>query len=156
MSLLYRTTLVCNDNSTNKSIVMSFNVLDSIIMGKESAPLLLRFAYVQLIRAIDALKEAAATDRLTGRVRQKVGYSDTSVAIDVYINAKGKTLDMIQLRSQLSEHVHIGRRWSKLAGPSPLLLSVYSGIADTIMYIPCFSLPCISFSRLNILKVRTL
>ena len=59
-------TSVCNDNSTNRSVVMSFDILDSIIISKESVPLLLRFAYVQLIRAIDALKEAAATDWLTG------------------------------------------------------------------------------------------
>jgi hypothetical protein len=146
MSTLDRTTSVTH-GSANRSVIAAFDVLDSILTSKNRASLPLRFAYVRLIQAIDALNAAATTGRLEGQVRRKGGYNNAGIAIDVYLSAKGKPLDAKELRSNVSEHVRISRRWSELAGPSPLLLSIYSGIAETIMCVPPLSLTCI-FSNL--------
>jgi hypothetical protein len=93
----------------------------------------LKFSYVQLIWAIDSLKVAATKDRLHSHVRRKPGYSNASLAIDIYLYAKRNISGDILSRGQLSEYRRIGKRWSQLASISPLQLSVYSDIAETIM-----------------------
>jgi hypothetical protein len=94
----------------------------------------LRFAYVQLIRAVDACKKAAALDRASGLVRREVGYGDASAPLDIYLKAKRGLLDIKRRRRQLKEDVRIGRRLCGLTKSSPLLLCVYSDIADKVMY----------------------
>jgi hypothetical protein len=62
----------------NRSIKAGFDLIHTIIgdkkvkkdiKHKEGLALALRFAYVQLIRAVDACKKAAALDRAVGLVR---------------------------------------------------------------------------------------
>jgi hypothetical protein len=102
--------------SVDESVVAAFNTVHSLIRSKDRKRLNLRFAYVHLNRAINALDTAA-----------EVAYTDT------YLNAKNNLSDISS--SQLTEYVRRGERWSILAGPSPFLLSVYSRSAETIMYV---------------------
>jgi hypothetical protein len=71
------------------SVIAAFELIGTMIRVKKRPHLPLRFAYIQLIQAINAFKEAASSDRLAGRLRRKAGYSDASAAIDVYLVAKG-------------------------------------------------------------------
>jgi hypothetical protein len=69
---------------------------------------------------------------------RKRGRSDTSAAIDSYLNFKCIPLGMKIFRSQLSRHISIARRWFLLAGTSSLLLYAYTDEADEIVYVPSF------------------
>jgi hypothetical protein len=122
-------------NDTRGSIIAAFELINSLISNRDSAPLKIRFAYIQLSRAINAFKESKVLERRLRRVHRKVGYSDTSVAIDVYLDFKGLPLNIKRIRRRLTEHLRIGRRWCKLVGPSPLLLPVFITAAEKIMYI---------------------
>jgi hypothetical protein len=62
-------------------------MLHSLRKRKDSLQVLLRFAYIQLIRAIDALREAARKDRVYSYALRKSGHSDATIAIDIYIKA---------------------------------------------------------------------
>jgi hypothetical protein len=110
--------------SVDESVVAAFNLVHSLSRIKDRKRLNLRFAYLQLnnaIRTLDATAEVAYTD--------------------AYLHSKTK-LSEISSR-QLNEYVRRGQRWFTLAGPSPLLLSVYSKLAERIVYVlPKFSLQC--------------
>jgi hypothetical protein len=93
--------------SVDGSVVTTFDLVRSLIRSKDRKRLNLRFAYVHLDRAINALDTAAG-----------VAYTDT------YLNVKNNSSDISS--SQLTEYARRGERWSTLAGPSPFLLSVYS------------------------------
>ena len=135
-SLFKATSLACIGSSTNMSAVAQLHVLGTIILSKDTPVLMLRLAYVGLVRVIETLKDEAAADRLAGKVARKRGRRDASVAIDTYLNFKGIASDRRLARIQLSRLTSIGRRLSLLAGPSPLLLCAYSEIADEIVYVP--------------------
>lgn len=127
----------------NRSVIASFDLVDTItrdrkdkknIKHKEGLALALRFAYVQLIRAVDACKKAVALDRAAGLIHWEVGYSDASAPLDIYLKTKRGLLDIKRRRRQLKEDIRIGRRLCVLTKSSPLLLCVYSDIADKVMY----------------------
>jgi hypothetical protein len=71
-----------------------------------------------------------------------VAYTDT------YLNAKTKSSDISS--RQLTEYVRRGQRWFTLAGPSPFLLSEYSSLAETIVYV--LPAPFVDPSILNTVK----
>ncbi len=52
--------LVCNDNSIEESVIAAFDTLQSLVNGKQIHRLLLRFAYIHLVRVIDIYRAAAA------------------------------------------------------------------------------------------------
>ena len=54
-------------------------------------------------------------------MHRKHGRTDTSVALDLCTAAQEQPL-----RSQLYEYKRLARRWEEFAGPSPLLLLIYS------------------------------
>ncbi|KAN0116790.1 hypothetical protein V8E51_002767 [Hyaloscypha variabilis] len=101
--------------SVDESVVTAFNTVHSLTQSKDRKRLSLRFAYVHLNHVINALDKAA-----------EVAYTDT------YLNAKNHSSDISS--AQLTEYVRRGQRWSALAGPSPFLLSVYSRLAETIVF----------------------
>jgi hypothetical protein len=105
--------------STNvdEPVVAAFDTVHSLTRSEDRKRLKLRFAYVHLNNAINALDTAG-----------EVAYTDT------YLNAKNNSSDISS--SQLTEYVRRGERCSALTGPSPFLLSVYSRSAETIMYVP--------------------
>jgi hypothetical protein len=102
--------------SVDESVVVAFDTVHSLIRSKDRKRLNLRFAYVHLNSAINALNTAG-----------EVAYTDA------YLNTKNNSLDISS--DQLTEYVRRGERWSTLAGPSPFLLSVYSRSAETIVYV---------------------
>jgi hypothetical protein len=120
--------------SAEDSVVAAFDIFYCLI-GVRDAKLLLRFAYVQLAEAIEALVKKASTERRNGHVHQGSSYRDESVYIDVYLAAKGKPLNDKKLRNELSGRKRIAVRLRQLVYPAPLLLAVYSDDAESIMYV---------------------
>jgi hypothetical protein len=102
--------------SVNKSIITTFNIIYTLTQSKDRKRLNLRFAYIHFNRAINALNAAG-----------EVTYTN------IYLNIKGNLSGISN--SQLTEYVRRSRRLSTLAGPLPFLLSVYSGLAETIVYV---------------------
>jgi hypothetical protein len=125
---------VMASTSVGESVVAAFDIVHSLTRIKDRKRLSLRFAYVHLNRAINTLDGAA-----------EAAYTDT------YLNAKTKS--DISSR-QLTEYVRRGQRWFTLAGPSPFLLSVYSTLAETIVYVLPASI--VIPSILNMCKVLTI
>jgi hypothetical protein len=113
------------------SVVAAFDEVHRLTRDDRCKRLPLRFAHLQLKYALDALHAAATKDRL--RVRRKPGYSNASLAIDIYLNTKRNHPGEIPSRDRLSEYRRVSTRWPQLAGTSPLQLSVYSDAAETIM-----------------------
>lgn len=122
------------ERSAEDAVVAAFDVLYRLI-DIRGTKFLLRFAYVQLADAIDTLVNAVSRERCTSRIHQGPSHSDESLYIDVYLTAKGKSLNDEKLRNELSVRKRIGVRLCQMAYPSPLLLAVYSDDAESIMYV---------------------
>ena len=140
------------ENDPNKSVITAFDLLYNIIeekkhkkttKDKENFVLILRFAYIQLIRAVDICKETIKINRSSNLIHRKIGYSDASFPFDIYLQSKRIVFDAKKRRNQLKEHIRIGRRLSVLTKSLPLFLCVYSNIADKIMYVLHFILTSI-------------
>ena len=117
------------------SIVAAFDRVDRFVKDDSISRFWSRFAYLQLKYAIDALKTAAATkDGLHRLVQRKKGYSNASLAIDLYLSAKRDTSGGTLSREKLSEYRRLSTRWAQLAEESPIQMSAYSDAAETIMY----------------------
>jgi hypothetical protein len=145
ISLLERTPPVGTGSSATSSILATqLDVVRSIIINRETPPLMLRLAYVKFVRVMEDLKDAAATERLAGREPRERGRRDTSIAIDYYLTFKGAASDKAS-RTQVSRCMDIGRHWYSLEGPSPLLLCAYSDVADEIVYGTSSSIAQLSF-----------
>jgi hypothetical protein len=65
----------------------------SIIMNRETPPLILILAYVKFVRVMEGLEDAAATERLAGREPRERGRRDASIAIDYYLTFKDVASD---------------------------------------------------------------
>ena len=115
------------------SIVAAFDEVHRLAKDSQGTRLSLWFSYIQLKYAIDALNATAT--KLRGLVQRKRGYSNASLAIDIYLNAKKNASDEILSRDDLSEYRRVSMRWSQPVRASPLQFSVYSDIAETIMYV---------------------
>lgn len=124
--------------SVEDAVVAAFEVLYCLI-GVTGTGLLLRFAYVQLADAIDALVNTVSTERRAGHVHRRPGYRDESAYVDVYLAAKGKPLNDKKLRNELTGRKRIGVRLRQLIYPSPLLLAIYSEDAESIVYVIFFN-----------------
>ncbi|KAH6676000.1 hypothetical protein B0J14DRAFT_561685 [Halenospora varia] len=107
-------------STTNKNIdglvVPAFDAVHSLAQSKTCMRLNLRFAFVHLNRVINILENQTGAD-----------YTNT------YLNAKKN--ESCLSRTQLINYARNARRWSTLAGKSPFQLSVYSVLAETIMYV---------------------
>jgi hypothetical protein len=121
--------------SANQAVIAAFDTLYELLSDERDTRLLLRFAYVQLAEAIDALVKVAKEDRLVGHAYRGAGYKDESVYINIYLTAKGRPLDSLKLRNELSGHRRMGRRWHQLMNLSLLLLFVFSDDAEAVMYV---------------------
>jgi hypothetical protein len=64
---------VCNNNSIGESVIAAFDTIQNLVNGKHIHRLLLRFAYIHLVRVIDIYRAAAAKDRVEGQASQEVG-----------------------------------------------------------------------------------
>lgn len=121
------------------SVVTAFDKVHRLTRDDRCKRLPLRFAHLQLNYTLDALYTAATKDRLRGLIQRKPGYSNASLAIDIYLNTKRNYPGKIPSRDRLSEYRQVSIRWPKLAGTSPLQLSVYLDIAETIMCVTLVS-----------------
>ncbi|KAJ0100662.1 hypothetical protein J7T55_000107 [Diaporthe amygdali] len=127
ISLVIKTSLPIGVVSSDPRVITAFRVLDSAI----SKPgVLSRLAYIQLIRTFRTLEEMIAEDRQCGRIHREVGYRNASVAVNIYMSAQDSRPDVNALRRELLERKRTGRRWTELAGPSPLCLLLYSGESE--------------------------
>jgi hypothetical protein len=80
--------LVCNNNSIEESVIAAFDTVQNLVNGKHIYRLLLRFAYIHLVRVIDIYRAAAARDRVKGQVSRGVGQRDIAVAINMYLEPR--------------------------------------------------------------------
>jgi hypothetical protein len=56
--------LVCSNNSVEESVITACDTIQGLVNGKHIHRLLLRFAYIHLVRVIDGYRAAAAKDRI--------------------------------------------------------------------------------------------
>jgi hypothetical protein len=122
--------------SSDARVVAAFRVLDNAIAKEQG--MLSRLAYMQLIRMFRELEDRVAADRQRGQVHRDTGYRDASVALDIYMSAQDGSPDPTTLRRALLERKRMGRRWTTLAGPSPLFLLLYSPETEMVV---CVSKP---------------
>ena len=123
------------DRSPDELIVGSFDEIFRLTnkdrKQQENDRMLLRFTYIHLGRALSIHSNALKEERCRGRFKGQRGHSNASVAIDIYCKVKGNNSK--SFKRELSDHIHIGRRWTPLAGTSPLQLAVYSDLAEKVV-----------------------
>ncbi|KAM7189001.1 hypothetical protein V8F33_010335, partial [Rhypophila sp. PSN 637] len=130
-SLLRRTTLPPNINSSDTRVIAAFRAVDSVISKKQSTCVLRWLAYVQLMALFDSLKPVVRVERENGKAHRERGNRDISAVIDIYENAQ-RPSDRRGLRNVIVEHRRTGKRVESLAGPSPLFLLIYSDEAEAV------------------------
>ncbi|KAL2259549.1 hypothetical protein VTK26DRAFT_6732 [Humicola hyalothermophila] len=139
MPLLAETTLPSDITSSDPCIIAAFQAVDAVICGQGS-DLLRRLAYIQLNRLFVSLEAIIKFDRENWRHPRKPCCRDATVAIDIYMAAQPGHLDTSDLRRKLKERKRRARIWSELARPSPLMVLLYSGETEPMMYVfPFFS-----------------
>ncbi|KAM7182980.1 hypothetical protein V8F33_013890, partial [Rhypophila sp. PSN 637] len=117
-SLLRKTTLPPNINSSDTRVIAAFRAVDT---------------YVRLMALFDSLKPVMRVERENGKAHRERGDRDISAVIDIYENAQ-RPSDRRGLRDVLVEHRRTGKRVESLAGASPLFLLIYSEEAETVIY----------------------
>lgn len=133
ISLLSKTTLPSDIESSDPCIITAFKAVDSVICGHQGTYLLRRLAYIQLMRLFASLEAIIKSERETGRIFREPGYGNASIAIDIYMSAQESHLHPYDLRSELRERKRTGRRWKDLAGLSPPLVLMYSEASEPIV-----------------------
>jgi hypothetical protein len=134
--LVYNTWISSQIKNTSliESIVTAFDAIFILIERKDNVRLPLRFAYLQLIILFSAVQSAVAIERQ----RRNVCRSNTSIILDIYLSAKGVSINDQRWRHRLSKLKRIGQRLMDLA-PSPIYMSLFTDIAETIVYVYSFS-----------------
>ncbi|KAK8031877.1 hypothetical protein PG990_001611 [Apiospora arundinis] len=105
------------------------NLLEKTTLPSDIRKHLSRLAHVQLLRVFDSLEDLVAADRSSGSVRARRGLTNLSIAIDLYQDAQTTRAS----RCRLHEKRRAIKRYAVLAGPSPILLFLYTDIADKIV-----------------------
>ncbi|KAK8036670.1 hypothetical protein PG993_008653 [Apiospora rasikravindrae] len=109
-------------------VTTTFQTLDTLISGTQGK-YISRLAHVQLLRVFDSLEDLVAADRSSGSVRAKHGLTNLSIAIDLYQDAQTTRAS----RCRLHEKRRAIKRYAVLAGPSPIILLLYTDIVDKIV-----------------------
>jgi hypothetical protein len=73
-------------------------------------------------------------DRVEGYYSREAGYRDITIAIDMYLVAKMISGGGLS-RSKLLDYCRRGRQWFFLARLSPILVFIFSHVADIIIYV---------------------
>jgi hypothetical protein len=123
------------NNATKDPLITTFDKVHNLFEGGKSQRLMLRIAYIQLVRVIDAHKATTTTDWLKGHTRRPVGQRDSSVAIDTYLLLKGSCPAQAPSRTTLHEYCRKGRRLALLGREAPLSVLVFSSTAEIVMYV---------------------
>lgn len=134
ISLLGKTTIPGDLESSDPRIIAAFKAVDRIIRGQEGTYLLRRLAYVQLMGIFTTLESIIRSERENGRAPREPCYRDATVAIDIYMKAQEDRSHLDALRRELKERKRAGRSWSDLVGPSPLFTMIYSDAAEPVVY----------------------
>ncbi|KAK4243624.1 hypothetical protein C7999DRAFT_18045, partial [Corynascus novoguineensis] len=87
-----------------------------------------------LSRLFVSLEAIIKSDRENWRLPRKPCCRDATVAIDIYVAAQPGHPDTSDLRRKLKERKRRARIWSELARPSPLIVLMYSGETEPMMY----------------------
>jgi hypothetical protein len=130
VALLAQTCLPKGTPSTDPRVLEGFKAIDSVIAARNITPLLSRLGYVRLLQLFQSLETIIKLERKDGLLQGSPGYRDASIAMDMYHLAQGSLS-----RKMLLERKRAARRWTILAGRSPLFLLVYSGSAESTMYV---------------------
>jgi hypothetical protein len=128
-----RQSLSCS-SSVEEHVIAAFDMVQHLVNGQEIHRLLLRYAYIRLVQIIKVYKATATEDRVEGHISREAGHRDITVAIGMYLAAKKISGGGLS-RSKLLDYCRRGRRWSLLAGPSPISVFIFSHAADTIIYV---------------------
>ncbi|KAK7954407.1 hypothetical protein PG988_015101 [Apiospora saccharicola] len=128
MNLLEKTTLPSDIDTSDGRVTTIFQTLDTLISGTQGK-YISRLAHVQLLRVFDSLEDLVAAGRSSGSVRAKHGLTNLSIAIDLYQDAQTTRAS----RCRLHEKRRAIKRYAVLAGPSPIILLLYTDIADKIV-----------------------
>ncbi|KAH8750225.1 hypothetical protein F5883DRAFT_357905, partial [Diaporthe sp. PMI_573] len=129
--LLQVTTFPHTIASSDNRFLVAFKALDCSIINSKESYMLRRFAYLRLIYLFNFLKSIIQSERRKGLVRRARGYGNASFALEIYLGAQGHS-SAAQKRT-LIERMRTGRRWKKLAGPSPFFLLIYSDAAEAVV-----------------------
>lgn len=125
---------ICS-NSLERSVITAFETVQELLSGNRVCRLLSRFASIRLSSLIDTYKAVAATDRTQSNSGRRRGCGDATVAIELYLQAKRKISGEISERGRILGYCRTGRRWKALAGRAPILVFMFPGIAETIVYV---------------------
>ncbi|KAK8016072.1 hypothetical protein PG993_014261 [Apiospora rasikravindrae] len=109
-------------------VTTTFQTLDTLISGTQGK-YISRLAHVQLLRVFDSLEDLVAADRSSGSVRAKHGLTNLSIVIDLYQDAQTTRAS----RCRLHEKRRAIKRYAVLAGPSPIILLLYTDVVDKIV-----------------------
>lgn len=127
---LQQSTMFASDIPCTDTLVTSaLSYLDAIITDRGNSRILRRLAYIRLSSTLASLYELISNDRQYAPARPRKRQVH-SVAVDIYLRAQaGKSR-----RSELLRRMNLGKRWSDLAGPSPLLVATYLDDAEQVVY----------------------
>lgn len=128
-TILLNSSLAPDIKCTDVAVRSAFEFLDRVITGDAHA-LVKRLAYVQLTSLLRLVQEIIAVDRQNRLIRPKYGKPNVSVSIDIYLSIYEEGFP----RSAILRRVRRAKRWTDLAGPSPLLLLTFSEEAEKIMF----------------------
>jgi carbohydrate-binding DOMON domain-containing protein len=110
MSSIVQQPLVYNNSNIKESVIAAFDIIQNLANRKHIYRLLLRFAYIYLVRVIDIYRAAAAKDRVKGQVSRGVGQRDITVTINIYLAAKKKDSKEGLSRTQLLDYYRRGKQ----------------------------------------------
>ena len=148
-SILLRTSLAPDATCTDVSVRSAFEFLDGVVTG-DAHVLVKRLAYLQLTTLLRGVQEIIAIDRQNRRIRPKYGKPNVSVSIDIYLSIQEKGFP----RTAILRRVRRAKRWTDLAGPSPLLLLTFSEEAEKIMSFPYPRLIFVTSADANLVEIR--
>lgn len=123
--LLSNTSLPNDISSSDRRVMDVFRTIEAEIQSDRHR---VRLACVRLCQILPRLREVIRKDREGGTLTSRRGRGNASVAIDLHRESLSTTDRHIRRRRR------IARRWSLLAGNSPLFLVAYSDRAENIVY----------------------
>ncbi|KAH7302927.1 hypothetical protein B0I35DRAFT_447623 [Stachybotrys elegans] len=122
-SLLSRTTIPIQCSISDDAILSAFKAVDLAVAENGMGS---RLAHIRLLSMFESLATIIKRERRGDMLGRRV----MSIIYDRYTNAQDKPN-----RSYITERNRIAKRWRMLAGPSALLLFLYSDTADLVVYV---------------------
>ncbi|ELQ35967.1 hypothetical protein OOU_Y34scaffold00676g13 [Pyricularia oryzae Y34] len=124
-ALLRQTSLPDNIPSSDPRISAAFMAVNEAI--NSGSCFLSRLGWVELFCLIRLVENVSRNERRLDLVERAPGYGNASIAADLYMRIHNCP------RRVAHERKRRAKRWSELAGPSPLLLLVFSAAANSVV-----------------------